>query len=164
LVQEALLLAWRHFSEFRGTTGPELVRWLQTILRHVAVSQARHEARAGHPIRAHATADEGMAGTPGPEPPDPTLVPPDEAVADQERDAAVRNALAALPEDYRTAVRLRYFEHLPFDEVGRRLGRSGEAARKMVMRAAQELGARLGPLDGPLHHPPVARVSLAEPR
>ena len=40
-------------------------------------------------------------------------------------------AIDRLPDDYRQVIALRYHEGLAFDEVGRRLGRSADAARML---------------------------------
>ena len=44
-----------------------------------------------------------------------------------------------MPEDYRRAVTLRFQEGLSFEEIGRQMGRSAEAARKLWSRAMERL-------------------------
>jgi RNA polymerase sigma factor (sigma-70 family) len=48
---------------------------------------------------------------------------------------ALRTALANLPEDYRSAIRLRYMEGLTMAEVARSLGKTEAAARAVCTRA-----------------------------
>lgn len=48
----------------------------------------------------------------------------------QERDDALRRALEQLPETDRQVIQWRNYELLPFEEIGVRLGKSAEAARK----------------------------------
>ena len=50
-------------------------------------------------------------------------------------------AVARLPEDARQVVVLRIDHDLPFAEIGARLGRSAEAARKVYIRAITVLRA-----------------------
>jgi RNA polymerase sigma-70 factor (ECF subfamily) len=57
----------------------------------------------------------------------------------QEESAALRAALQRLPEDYRLVLRLRNWDCLPLAEVGRRMNRSEEAARKLWSRAIVRL-------------------------
>jgi RNA polymerase sigma factor (sigma-70 family) len=74
---------------------------------------------------------------------------PSSAAAAREQDEALRRAVERLPEDYRAVIRWRGYERLPFAEVGRRLGRSAEAARKLWARAVEELKQALEPPDEP---------------
>jgi RNA polymerase sigma factor (sigma-70 family) len=62
-------------------------------------------------------------------------------------DAALCRALEQLPDEYRLVVTWRNFDYLPFDEIGRRLGRSAEAARKLWVRAVEHLQQRLDSSD-----------------
>ena len=64
---------------------------------------------------------------------------PSSLVAAAEQDAALRQALEQLPEDYRQVVGWRNYERLPFEEIGVRLGRSAGAARKLWIRAVERL-------------------------
>lgn len=136
LVQDVLLAACHHFPDFRGNTEAELVGWLRVILHRLALNHERDD----HPLPVEA-ADGRPAGDP--DVLDPGQVPPDAAAVTRERAAAVREALAGLPAAHRAAVDLRFHEGLPFDEIGRRLGRLAESARKLVSRALRELARRL---------------------
>jgi RNA polymerase sigma-70 factor (ECF subfamily) len=51
----------------------------------------------------------------------------------------LRAAIERLPADYRRVMELRYTEGLSFEEVGRRLGRSADAARMLWARAVDRL-------------------------
>jgi RNA polymerase sigma-70 factor (ECF subfamily) len=62
-----------------------------------------------------------------------------------ERADAVRSAIARLPDDYQTVLRLRYDEDLPFDEVARQMGRTPNAVRKLWSRAVERLQQELPP-------------------
>ena len=62
-----------------------------------------------------------------------------------ERADAVRAAIARLPDDYQTVLRLRYDEDLPFDEVARCMGRTANAVRKLWSRAVERLQQELPP-------------------
>jgi RNA polymerase sigma factor (sigma-70 family) len=60
-----------------------------------------------------------------------------------EKRQALRKALTALPEDYRLAIELRSLEGLPFEEVGRALGRTAAAASKLWSRAIVKLAEEI---------------------
>jgi DNA-directed RNA polymerase specialized sigma24 family protein len=51
----------------------------------------------------------------------------------------VAQALGELSADDREVITLRNFEHLEWTQVGQRMGRSAEAARKLWGRAIQRL-------------------------
>jgi DNA-directed RNA polymerase specialized sigma24 family protein len=55
--------------------------------------------------------------------------------------------LAQLPEPQQQIVRLRSYEDLSFEEAGRCMGRSAEAARKLWGRAIEQLQQLLEPPD-----------------
>ena len=57
--------------------------------------------------------------------------------------------LDSLPADYRQVIALRYWEDLEFHEIGKRMGRSAGAARKLWLRAVErlELGGGLGNVE-----------------
>jgi RNA polymerase primary sigma factor len=78
--------------------------------------------------------------------------PPEEEVEISLREAAIRRAIAQLPETEQQVVKLRYGingggEPTPLREAGRRLGMSAEGVRKLESRALQRL-ATARELDG----------------
>ncbi len=68
---------------------------------------------------------------------------PDERMAAGERAAQVREAIAALPEDLRTAVILSEYEHLSHAEVGAVLNCTAKAVENRLHRARARLRASL---------------------
>lgn len=140
LVQETYLIASRRSTSFRGRTDAELAAWLRTILVHEARRHAR--AAAGHDpdaLESAARLDR----------PDPGQAPPDEALVRAERDAVVRATVRSLSSEHLAVLELRFRDRLSFGEIGRRLGRSAEAARKLSARALGAVRRRLGRPDGP---------------
>ena len=71
---------------------------------------------------------------------------PSVAAVSAEQAQRLRAAIDRLPDDYRRVLALRYSDGLAFDEVGRRLGRSADAARMLWARAVERLKHEL---DGP---------------
>ena len=68
---------------------------------------------------------------------------PETLVARWERAAWLRAHVAALPEDQRRTVELRYWQELPWDQVGAALNRSEDAAKQLMRRALKALAARV---------------------
>jgi RNA polymerase sigma-70 factor (ECF subfamily) len=148
LVQETLLQAQGHFDRFRDDGEAELLAWLRRILLHSASNLRRRYCGTGKRQlgREVPLADNSAAGAPEVAAADPS---PSSLAAAQEEDIVLRRALEQLPEDYRRVVTWRNYDRLPFDEIGRRLGRSAEAARKLWVRAVEQLQQGMGTSDKP---------------
>ncbi len=145
LVQQTFLEAQQAFPRFHGGSEAELLAWLRRLLLNNVATFRRHWEQTA---KRRASREVGLGGdstAPGVQPAARTPTPSRE-VAATERAAAVRAALARLPDDYRTVLTLRYEEDLPFEEVARRMGRTSNAVRKLWARAVERLEQEL---DGP---------------
>jgi RNA polymerase sigma factor (sigma-70 family) len=71
---------------------------------------------------------------------DPT---PSKIMMEGEREEALANALARLPEDQRRAIYLRSRKHLGYPEIGKIMNRSADAVRLLWIRAVERLAAEL---------------------
>lgn len=136
LVQETFLKAHQGFDRFEGQTEAELLAWLRRILLNTLVNQARHyqgtdkrEVAREVPLADAQVAGGPMAGTES----------PSAQAMVREQTEALQQALAQLPEHYRQVVCWRNYERLSFEEIGQRLGRTAEAARKLWGRAIEQL-------------------------
>ena len=141
LVQEALFEAQQHFAHFRGTTREDLLRWVRRILlRNIANASRRYLDTT----KRAAARERPLAADPGGGLPDPDCHPPDDAAIAEEERARVLGAVARLPDDYRLVIQARSLDGLSFEEVGARLGRSPEAARRLWVRAVDPHRAEKG--------------------
>jgi RNA polymerase sigma-70 factor (ECF subfamily) len=136
LVQETFLEAQQGFARFHGQTAGELAAWLERVLLHNLTDCARHyraaaKRRLDREVPLEPADPDGLAEE---DQPVDSLTPSKQVMAREQEDRLLR-ALARLPEDYRQAVLLRHQQGRSFEEVGRRLGRSPEAARKLWGRA-----------------------------
>jgi RNA polymerase sigma-70 factor (ECF subfamily) len=135
LVQETFLEAQRDFARFHGTSEDELLAWLRRILLNNAGNFTRNflrtDKRAVAREIALPTSDSAEVGLPTP------LPSPSRVAMAREQAAAIHHALARLPDDYRRVLALRYLEGCSFDEVGRHMGRSPAAVRKLWARAME---------------------------
>jgi RNA polymerase sigma-70 factor (ECF subfamily) len=136
LVQQTFLEGQRDFSGFHGRSEGDLLAWLRQILLH-NVANVRRQYRATDMRQVGLEVAVDRAG-PLPD----RQGSPSSHVAAQEQQAALCRALEQLPADQRDALRLRQ-EELSFEEIGRRLGRSAEAARKLWARAVARLSQLL---------------------
>jgi len=134
LVQETLARAHREFQGLRLDGAGDLRAWLRTILRNVLTDWVRSyrstkKRSIGQERSIHSQVGPDVAVIIAREP-----TPVTNAMR-REQVAAVDAAIERLPDHERQVVLLRHREGLPFDEIGRRLDRSGEAARKLWARA-----------------------------
>jgi RNA polymerase sigma-70 factor (ECF subfamily) len=143
LVQDTFLEAQRDFSRFLGSTEEELRGWLRALLQHRLanfVRRYRQTQKRGLEREIALDAGDSSAAPGGVAASTPT---PSQEVMAHEQAEAVRRGLERLPEDYRTVICLRYQEDLSFEEIGRRMQRSAEAARKLWWRAVERLHAEM---------------------
>lgn len=143
LVQQTLAAAIRSEHQFRGGTISELRGWLRAILRsEVAAFRRRYSATAARDVGRELPMDSVTAQD---------HRTPVAAVLQTEQAQQVSAAVGQLPDDLRQAVVLRLEDDLSFAEIGERLGRSEEAARKLFTRALDRLRGRLtDAADAPL--------------
>jgi RNA polymerase sigma-70 factor (ECF subfamily) len=145
LVQETFIKAQNQFAGFRGETEAEWRGWLRQILRNNLVDfsrQYRESAKRG------VDREVGLAGT-GSTPGIGAALPagdtsPSGQVMAQETAAQLERVLAALPEEYRQAIQYRYQAGHSFEEIGRLMNLTPNAARKLWLRAIQKLREGLG--------------------
>jgi RNA polymerase sigma-70 factor (ECF subfamily) len=146
LVQETLLEAHRGFDGFDGCRPNELRAWLRGILRHNLNDWkrrfARAERRSVHREQSLNAGSEGRALAAALVDPEPT---PGTSAGDREEAAAIDAAIERLPGDERSAILLRNRDHCSWDDVGRQLDRSADAARMLWKRAILHLQQTLEP-------------------
>jgi RNA polymerase sigma-70 factor, ECF subfamily len=146
LVQETFVEAQRDFGHFQGDTEAELLAWLRQLLLHrVGKLRRRYrdtqKRRLGREVALGGdSSSEGPAGGLA-----ANMLSPSGQAMEHEQDQALQAALGRLPDDYRRVITLRYQEQLPFEEIGRLLHRSPDAARKLWARAVERLHEELDP-------------------
>jgi RNA polymerase sigma-70 factor (ECF subfamily) len=145
LVQDTFLEAQRDFGQFRGRTQAELLAWLRRILQHNLANCSRQyhqteKRQVAREVGLHAAGDEQPAHDVA-----ATILSPSTQAIAREQEVALAEALARLPEPYRDVIALRHRDGLEFAEIGARIGRSAEAARKLWARAVVQLKQELGP-------------------
>jgi RNA polymerase sigma-70 factor (ECF subfamily) len=149
LVQESFLEAQRGFEGFRGKSEAELRAWLRRILLNNIANLSRlfrdtDKRQLDREVAGEDTAIEGLVDILS-----DRCESPSSQVAAHERDEALERSMAQLPELYRQVIRWRNYERCTFEEIGGRLGRSAEAARKLWARAVEQLQQLLDSPDAP---------------
>jgi RNA polymerase sigma-70 factor (ECF subfamily) len=140
LVQETLLDACRDFAQFHGDSEQQLLAWLRRLLlNNLSNFARRYRDTAKRQATAEVPLDPGGSSANWAD----TLAggdstPSAHAVAGEQAEA-LQHALERLPDDYRQVLLLRYQGELPFEEIGRQMGRSANAVEKLWLRAVERL-------------------------
>src|SRR5262249_8551306 len=144
LVQQTFLDAQRDFACFRGNSEAELRSWLRRmLLDNLANFHRRYQQTAKRRIGHEVALKPGSSSdTPGGGLYAATPSPSSEAMA-HEQAKTLLAALGRLPDDYRQVIALRQQEQLSFEEIGQRMERSPDAARKLWARAIERLKREL---------------------
>ncbi len=139
LLQATLMQIVRRLGSFRGDSS--FSTWLFRVTANEALmmmrSQRRHRARLVEGLDL-----EDLATLPAMN--DSGRSTQDESgIADRQRDARVRSALDALPDEYRKVVVAHYHEDLGLQEIADKLDLSESAVRSRLHRARSRLRALL---------------------
>lgn len=144
LVQDTLIEAQRDFDQFAGGTTAELTAWLRQILRNNAANLRRRYLHTQHrrvSCEVSLTGDDSWGAAL--DLCDRSATPQAKAI-NREQDELVDALVARLPPEYQQVLRLRHAEGLSFVEIGERMQRSADAARKLWSRAIDRMQSNLG--------------------
>jgi RNA polymerase sigma-70 factor (ECF subfamily) len=141
VIQDAWLAAFLDLGRFEDRGDGSFGRWLRGILENkIGHEIGRHLAAGKRDVRREQRMRTGSVDGFGPTPGQPS--PSEEAVSAEERDV-LRAAVASLPDDYATVVRLVHIEGLTLADAGVRMGRSADATRKLYGRAMEAMAGKL---------------------
>jgi RNA polymerase sigma factor (sigma-70 family) len=138
VVQDVLVAVWRHAERFDPAQGGFRPWVLQIGRRRVSNELRRRRARP----QVRPDTDDALDRLPDPE------LGPAERVARDERRAAARTALAALPPPQRQALALAFFEDLTHEQVAAALDLPLGTVKSRIRDGLQKLRRRLGPVAG----------------
>jgi RNA polymerase sigma-70 factor (ECF subfamily) len=134
--QQVFLRVWKSAARYQPSA--RFTTWLMTITRNLVFNEMRRLQRSRL-----VPMDAGEEDAPHHQYVDPGSAEPGEALLDTELRQAVDAAIAALPENQRTAIVLRRFENMPYEEIARVLRTSVPAVKSILFRARTELKERL---------------------
>jgi RNA polymerase sigma-70 factor (ECF subfamily) len=135
LVQDSLLEAQQGFENFRGETHGQWRQWLKTILKNnVKDLRRRYVDAEKRSIRKEVdgcvTEDNQQCGS------DES---PSRIALRNEQIQQLAVYMTALPPHYQTAIRLRFWKQLAYEEMAVQMDSTPEAVRKIVYRAVEAL-------------------------
>ena len=142
VAQQTLLEAWKAESQFRGTSEPERIVWLRTILGRVISREVRQYAgtlkrdpnreldlpaslERSSIMLAELFVDDAAS--------------PSVHADNREQQMIIAEVLESLPEDYREVIVLRNLKGLSHAEVAKQLNRTESAVRMLWLRALKQL-------------------------
>ena len=141
VIQDAWLAAFIDVGRFEDRGDGSFGKWLRGILANkIGHEIDRHVAARKRDVRREQRMRTGSVDGFGAAPDQST--PSEEAVSAEEQDV-LRSAVASLPEDHATVVRLVHIEGLSLVDAGARRGRSADAARKLYGRAMASMAEKL---------------------
>jgi RNA polymerase sigma-70 factor, ECF subfamily len=144
-----MLGAHREIAAFQGRTRAELMAWLRKILRNnLADLRRRYRGTRKRRVALEMPISDSSRDAIRDALPCDSVTPGARAVR-REQSAALMDALGQLPEHHRQVVVWHQYDRLTFEEIGGRLGRSAESARKLWSRALIRLADVLGPAHDP---------------
>ncbi len=134
LVQETFLVAWKSIAQVSEPAG--FRTWLLSVARSVTVDSLRNESRKKRSGRR--TDDPGAVLRVA----DSLPTPPESLEREEERQQVLA-VLAALPEEYREPLALRYIAGADYETIGRQLGLSNGSLRGLLSRGMAKLRERM---------------------
>jgi RNA polymerase sigma-70 factor, ECF subfamily len=145
IIQQTFLEAHRSFQQFAGQDARQLTAWLEGILDHKIAGVIRDHAllqkRAVHRERSMDDSHGGMASLK--QKLDAGLSTPSQKAIRGEQEQLLMQALDALPDDQRAAVRLRHLEGWALADIAQHLDRSPAATAGLIKRGMQALRRQL---------------------
>lgn len=130
VAHQTFIRVWKFSHRYEPTA--RFTSWLLTITRNIVLNEIRYRSR--HPtvsLDAHTDPDR----PPDAGPPDPASNRPDQALLHSELQISIDEALQKLPENQRTALVLRTYENLPYEEIAAVLETSVGSVKSLLFRA-----------------------------
>ncbi|RIX53501.1 sigma-70 family RNA polymerase sigma factor [Paenibacillus nanensis] len=138
LCSETFYKAYRSLHSFREMDAT-FSTWLYTIARNTVLSELRKGKAASVSLD-----DEGL----GLEPVASAEAAPEQQLLKNERMAMVRDAINNLPEKQRSALILREYDQLDYQEIANILGQTVSSVKSLLFRARASVKSQLEPYFG----------------
>jgi RNA polymerase sigma-70 factor (ECF subfamily) len=140
ILQAAMLKSVEHLREFKGGGTRSFLAWLARIAEHEIRDCADRQHRQKRDAAREAPLDD-QAPVPA-----ITRSALSRVILDEEA-RRLEEALESLPPEHREVILMRKFEELSFAEIGRRMGRSDDACRMLLVRAMSALTMKLSEIE-----------------
>jgi RNA polymerase sigma-70 factor (ECF subfamily) len=141
LAQTVFVQAWKSAARYQPTA--KFSTWLFTIARNLCLNEIRRRKR--HPAESLDQTRDDAEEQPLLQVEDKRVTSAPHELLRGELEQKVDEALAALPENQRTALMLCRQEELSYEEIAKVLGCSLSATKSLIHRARETLKSRLKP-------------------
>jgi RNA polymerase sigma-70 factor (ECF subfamily) len=133
VVQDVFLKVYNAADSYQPTA--KFTTWLYRITVNTSLNRLRsRRTRQAVSIDGVAEGDDGSLGLP-----EPDTQPPSAQMEREELETKVREAMARLPENQRTAVLLRRFDALSYEEIAEVMATTPAAVKSLLARARSTL-------------------------
>ncbi len=134
--QQVFIRVWK--SAPRYEPSAKFTTWLMTITRNLVFNEMRRLQRSRL-----VPMDTDQEDAPQHQYADTETAAPNEELLNTELQNAVNTAISSLPEAQRTAIVLRRYENMPYEEIAKVLRTSVPAVKSILFRARAELKEQL---------------------
>ena len=141
LAQNVFVQVWKSAVRYESTA--KFSTWLFTIVRNLCLNEIRRRSR--HPAESLDAPHPEQEDQPKHQFEDVKLVSPPDTLLRDELVDKVGEAIAALPENQRTALLLCRQDELSYEEIAAVLGCSVSATKSLIHRGRETLKERLKP-------------------
>lgn len=147
LCSETFYKAFRSLHSFREVDA-SFSTWLYTIARNTVLSELRKQRSGTLPLE-----DSGIVPVAPPE------IAPEQAILRSERVSMVREAINNLPEKQRSALILREYDQLDYQEIADILGQTVSSVKSLLFRARSSVKIQLEPYFSDPGYPNIEGMS-----
>jgi RNA polymerase sigma-70 factor, ECF subfamily len=130
-------------SASRYEVASKFSTWLFTIARNLSLNEIRRRSR--HPADSIDAARPDQEDQPLQQYEDKATVPPPDRLLHSELELKIEEALAALPENQRTAILLCRQDELSYEDIAKVVGCSLSATKSLIHRGRETLKQKLKP-------------------
>lgn len=134
IVQETFVEAQNAIEDFKGATRREFYGWLRTILNNNIRDAWRQHAGTQ---KRNIELERSINSEDAPMHLESEGTSPIDRILREERDLQIDSVLDRMPEHYRQVLRLRYWESMTFEQMGKVLDKSPDAVRQIWYRAIE---------------------------
>lgn len=141
LAQNVFVQVYKSAHRYRSSA--KFSTWLFTIARNLCLNEIRRRSR--HPVESFDAPHPELEDQPLRQFEDKQTFSPPERLLHGELEAKIEQALAALPENQRTAILLCRQEDLSYEDIAKVLGCSLSATKSLIHRGRETLKEKLKP-------------------
>ena len=141
LTQEVFIRVYQCAATYKAQA--KFLTWLFTIARNISLNELRRLRKKTVSLDEPVTEDGSLLSEVVE---DKKIQAPGNALMEEERSVSILKAIHELPENQKTAVILRRYEDLSYDEIAQTMGLSVKAIKSLLNRAKENLRDKLAHL------------------